>query len=111
MTERPFSPEEFVRLLSLPETHPERVRAEASGMLEAWRRMLGEFMLRLRQPLTAPAVLTLGFDEGTTLTAQIGPERNRALVVEVRARHGRAVQLGLEQRQAHGGVISSLSPC
>jgi hypothetical protein len=43
MTDHPFSPEEFVRLLSLPEGHPERLRAESSGMLEAWRRMLVEF--------------------------------------------------------------------
>ena len=43
MTERPFSPEEFVRLLSLPEDDPERRQAESTGMLEAWRRMLREF--------------------------------------------------------------------
>lgn len=43
MTERPFSPDEFVRLLSLPEDHPERRRAESSGMLDAWRQMLREF--------------------------------------------------------------------
>jgi type IV secretory pathway VirB2 component (pilin) len=43
MTEAPFTPDEFNRLLSLSEQHPDRVRAEASGKLEAWRRMLGEF--------------------------------------------------------------------
>jgi hypothetical protein len=43
MSERPFSPEEFVRLLSLPEDHPERRHAEASGRLDAWRQMLREF--------------------------------------------------------------------
>lgn len=37
---------------------------------------IGEFMLRLRQPLSAPAVLTLSLDDGTTLTATVGPEPN-----------------------------------
>ena len=43
MSDRPFSPEEFVRLLALPEDHPERRQAEVSGKLDAWRRMLHEF--------------------------------------------------------------------
>lgn len=43
MNDRPFSPEEFVRLLALPEDDPERRQAEASGKLDAWRRMLREF--------------------------------------------------------------------
>lgn len=37
---------------------------------------VGEFMLRLRQPLTAPVALTLRFDDGTALSATIRPEPN-----------------------------------
>jgi hypothetical protein len=37
---------------------------------------VGEFMLRLRQPLTTAAAVTLSFADGTTLTAAIGPEPN-----------------------------------
>lgn len=43
MNRPPFSPEEFVRLLSLPSDHPDRVRAESSGALDAWRSMHREF--------------------------------------------------------------------
>lgn len=43
MNEERFEPEEFERLLALPEDHPERVRAERSGRLAAWQHMLDGF--------------------------------------------------------------------
>ncbi len=43
MTGDAYSPEEFARLMALPEDHPDRVAAGASPRFEASRRMLAEF--------------------------------------------------------------------
>lgn len=43
MNEQRFEPEEFERLLALPEGHPERMSAERSGRLLAWKQMLDGF--------------------------------------------------------------------
>jgi hypothetical protein len=40
---RPLDPADVERLLALPPDHPDRRRAEASGQLEAWRRMVEAF--------------------------------------------------------------------
>ena len=43
MTVDAYSPEEFARLMALPEDHPDRIAAAASPRFEASRRMLAEF--------------------------------------------------------------------
>jgi hypothetical protein len=43
MNDRDFGPEEFERLLGLPEDHPERVRVEQSDRFIAWKHMLETF--------------------------------------------------------------------
>lgn len=43
MRHEPWSPDEFARLLALPDGHPERERAKASPAFEAWCRMHEEF--------------------------------------------------------------------
>ena len=50
MNLRPEPQEEMERLLALPEDHPDRRRAEASGQLEAWRRTLLAFETPVLEP-------------------------------------------------------------
>ena len=96
MTERPFSPEEFVKLLSLPEDHPERLRAESSGMLEAWRRMLSEF--------EAPPASVASSDELASADATL--ERGMAGVLNAAP----LKRLGPATRRAGGsGLLSRLA--
>lgn len=52
MSQLRFDPEEFERLQGLPEDDPERVRAERSGRLPAWRRMIEAFEAPPDRPLS-----------------------------------------------------------
>jgi hypothetical protein len=46
-----WTPEEFARLLSLPEGHPDRIAAEADPAFDAWRRMSEAFVRNDAGPL------------------------------------------------------------
>jgi len=54
MNEREFQPEEFARLLALPQDDPERVRAERSSRFVAWKHMLEAFESPVDELLAAP---------------------------------------------------------
>ena len=68
-----FTPEEFSRLMALPEDHPDRRRAAASAQFEAMRRMLGEFERPVDALLSAEQVEAASLELQRRLAAAAAP--------------------------------------
>jgi hypothetical protein len=72
MTEERFTPDEFARLLSLPDDHPDRQRAERTPQFQAWCQMLQEFERPSNAPLPAAEIASAGRELEARLARGLG---------------------------------------
>ncbi len=89
MSPEPWTPEEFARLMALPEGHPERERAKASPAFEAWCRMHEVFSAPTPTAAETAELAATDAELARRLAAaRPAPAEVRSLVRERAARRG-----------------------
>jgi hypothetical protein len=94
MNDGRFDPDDFPRVLALPEDHPERIRAERSPRFQAWKHMLAEF--------ESPGDVLLSPEERSAAEGELAGRVERVLPARPAARVGERRAESIRVRDARG---------